>query len=406
MQKPAHSIFFIVMLVLLIGCLPRVASDIYAPSLPAIARHFNTPIHFAQWTMAIYMFGVAICALIYGPLSDGIGRKLPLLIGLSIGAIGTVLCLLAPNIILLLIGRFIQGCGIGACASLWRSIFRDVFTGEDLAKYGSYFTAMVTFVVPAAPTLGGYLQQYIGWRATFAFLTLYVITALYVVIVHYRETSQHHHYFRLKPQFVSQAFLHLFSSRIFLGYTISVLLSYGAFFAWFTIGPVLLIHFADLSPAQFGLLNLISGGFGMGLGGLMNARLVKRCGTHAMLQFGWGMMLISGAGMLAIYIALGINIAGIMLCLFLFYFGTVFIWPNAFACVMTPFGKIAGYTGACYSALQLGGGALVSAIAAHIPAHTPVPFAVIILVCTSGAWAVYRCVAYPMVCPKARLRSS
>ena len=289
---------------------------------------------------------------------------------------------------------------------MWRSIFRDVFTGEDLAKYGSYFTAMVTFVVPAAPTLGGYLQQYIGWRATFAFLTLYVITALYVVIVHYRETSQHHHYFRLKPQFVYQAFLHLFSSRIFLGYTISVLLSYGAFFAWFTIGPVLLIHFADLSPAQFGLLNLISGGFGMGLGGLMNARLVKRCGTHAMLQFGWGMMLISGAGMLAIYIALGIDIVGIMLCLFLFYFGTVFIWPNAFACVMTPFGKIAGYTGACYSALQLGGGALVSAIAAHIPAHTPVPFAIIILVCTSGAWAVYRCVAYPMVRPKARLRSS
>lgn len=397
MQKPAHSIFFIVMLVLLIGCLPRVTSDIYAPSLPAIATHFKTPIHLAQWTMAIYMFGVALSVLIYGPLSDGIGRKLPLLIGLSIGVIGTALCLFAPNIIVLLIGRFIQGCGIGACSSLWRSIFRDVFSGEDLAKYGSYFTAMVTFVVPAAPTVGGYLQQYVGWRATFAFLMLYVFIALYVITVHYRETSQHHHVAKLTLHFAYQAFFQLFSSRIFLGYTLSVFLTYGALFAWFTIGPVWLIHFADLSPATFGLLNLLSAGVGMALGGLINAHLVKRCGLHLMLRFGWSVMLLSGISLLAVYLLLGISITGIILCLFLFYFGTAFIWPNVFASVMTPFGKIAGYTGACYSAMQLSGGALLSAIAAHMPASTPIPFAIIILVCALGAWICYRTIAYPMV---------
>lgn len=81
--------------------------------------------------------------------------------------------------IVLIMGRLIQGCGAGACSALWRSIFRDTFEGAELAKYGSYFSILVTFIVPAAPLFGGYLQEYFNWRASFAFLAIYSLSTLF-----------------------------------------------------------------------------------------------------------------------------------------------------------------------------------------------------------------------------------
>ena len=85
--------------------------------------------------MAIYLLGVAGSQLIYGPLSEGIGRKKPLIIGLTIMLIGSALCFLTPNITFLIIGRFIQGLGAGACACLWRSTFRDLFKGASITLF-------------------------------------------------------------------------------------------------------------------------------------------------------------------------------------------------------------------------------------------------------------------------------
>ncbi len=121
------SKFWIFTIILLIGCLSQMGSDIYSPSVPAIAQALHTHLGLVQWTMAIYMLGVALSLLFYGPLSDSIGRKKPLIIGLSLVLLGNVICLLSRNINTLLIGRFVQGCGAGACAGLWRAIFRDVF---------------------------------------------------------------------------------------------------------------------------------------------------------------------------------------------------------------------------------------------------------------------------------------
>src|SRR6185312_12823563 len=109
-----NLLFFVLILAV---CLTQFAADIYAPSLPAIAVSLHTPIHLAQWSMAIYMLGVALSQIIYGPLSDGIGRKKPMVIGLGIMLIGSFICLFAPTIELLITGRFIQGCGAGACAA-------------------------------------------------------------------------------------------------------------------------------------------------------------------------------------------------------------------------------------------------------------------------------------------------
>lgn len=389
-----HSNKLLLFVIVLAACLTQFAADIYAPSLPAIAADFHTSIDLSQWSMAIYMLGVAITLLIYGPISDGVGRKSPMITGLGIMIIGSFICLFAPNIDFLIVGRFIQGCGAGACAGLWRSIFRDVFTGEQLAKYGSYFTVFIMFIVPAAPALGGYLQQYFGWRASFAFMSFYSIFALFAIIFAFQETSIHHHKEKLKLSYVKTTFRQLMLSPIFMGVTLCTFLSYGAFFAWLTAGPVLLIHVVGISPLAFGLITFFGGGIAYALAGWINGRVVKRFGMSNMMRFGWSVMILSGLLMLIGYWLFGSNVWVIVIPMVLFYFGSTFIWPNAFATAFTPFGQIAGYAGALYGFMQIGGGAAMSALITYLPETNQVPLALVFIFASILAWLIYESINY------------
>ena len=113
-MQNSKSLIFIV--IVLAGCLGGVGSDIYAPSLPFIAVDLETSINNVQWTMAVFLFGISISQVFYGPISEGVGRRKPLMFGLSLALIGTIICLFSPHIAMLLVGRFVQGFGVGAGA--------------------------------------------------------------------------------------------------------------------------------------------------------------------------------------------------------------------------------------------------------------------------------------------------
>lgn len=375
--------------VLLVACLTSIATDIYAPSLTAIAHIMHAPIEQAQFSLTVFMVGLALSQLIYGPISEGVGRRIPLIAGLLIFIGGSVVCMLAPRIELLVLGRLVQGLGAGACSSLWRSVFRDVYQGDDLAKYGAWLSVIITFFIPAVPVLGGYFQQYIGWQASFGFLIVYSLTTFGLIVCTFKETSQHHHPERLKSKFILQAFKQLLTSRIFMGYTISVFFCYGAFFSWFAVGPVLLIKTIGLKPVEFGWISFVIGSGAMALAGAINGRVVKRFGGKCMLRFGWAVMFFSGCLMLLGEGLFGVNLYTIILPVFLFYFGVTFIWPNAFAGAFTPFGTIAGYAGSLYSFMQLGGGAIIGSFTAYLPANSSLPLAVVFIVSPILAWLSY-----------------
>lgn len=388
-----NKLLFLV--ILTIGCLAQMASDIYAPSVPAIATSMHTSINLVQWSMAIYMYGIAISLLFYGPISEGYGRRLPLIIGLIIMLSGSLICLLSSNIDVLIIGRFVQGCGAGACSALWRSIFRDVYHGTDLAKYGSYLTIFMIFIVPATPTLGGYLQQYIGWRANFAFLILYAMITTLLVLFTFKETSQYHHIDRLQFKFIKQAYQQLLYSRIFMGYTACTFLCYGAYFSWFITGPVLLIHILKLSPIIFGWITLIGGGIATAIASVLNGKMVGRFGMPFMLRLGWIIMFTAGILMLFGKLLFGINFYVIVAPMILFYFGVTFIWPNAFASAFTPFGKIAGYAAALYGFMQISGAAVIGTLISHLPTINQIPLATLFIVSPMLSWLVFEILIAP-----------
>jgi len=383
----AHKLLFFVLV--LAVCLTQFASDIYAPSLPAIALGLHTSISLSQKSLAIFLFGVAFSELIYGPLSEGIGRKIPIVMGLIIMLMGSILCSLATSIDMLITGRLIQGFGAGACAALWRSIFRDVFVGDDLAKYGSYLVIFIMFIVPAAPALGGYLQEYFGWRASFIFMTAYTLLALVLIIYGLTETNSYQDHKKLTVSFITQHYWIMLSSPIFMGITFCAFLGYGAFFSWFTVGPVLLIHQLGLSPVVFGWITCLGGGGAYALAGWLNGRFVKKFGMHKMLRVGFFIMLLSGIFMWLGYRYFGVNLYSIVIPVILFYFGTTLLWPNAYAIAFTPFGHIAGYAGALYGFMQLCGGAVISSLVSYLPSDNQRPLALIIIITSMMGWIVF-----------------
>lgn len=384
-----NSKYTLLFIILFVGCTAQLASDIYSPSLPAIANHFHTSITNVQFSMAIFMFGVAISQLFYGLLSEGLGRKIPLIIGLSIFLLGNLVSLLAPTITILIIGRLIQGSGAGACAALWRTMFRDTFEDDELVKYGSYLSIFITFIIPSAPALGGYLQEHFNWQASFIFLSIYSLITLLMVSICLKETSVHHHIDRLKTSFIFKSLKHMLSDPIFMGYSLCTFLCSGAFFSWFVVGPVILIHIVGISPIEFGWITLFGGGGATALGALVNGRLVTILGRQKMLRIGFLIMFIAGSLMLLLKFLSGINVFVIVAPMILFYFGVTFIWPNAFASAFGPFGKMAGYAGALYGFMQISGAAITGVLVSYLPDQNQIPLALVFISTSILAWLIF-----------------
>ncbi len=378
-------LFFIIILA---ACLTQVAADIYAPSIPAIADAFNSPLSWVQWTMVSYIFGVALSQPFFGPLSEGIGRRVPIIIGLSLMLLGSVMAFMASSMALLIFARFLQGLGAGACAALWRSIIRDVLTGEQLAKMGSYFVIIITFIVPAAPALGGYFQSYFGWQASFVFIIAYAIVSLLAFIYGFKETSVHYHRDKLKLSFVKNTFSVLLKSPLFMGVTACTFLAYGCLFSSITVFPILLIHHLGMDPLYFGWLSFLGTAIAYSLSGFTNAKLVTRLGVVNMMRIGFIIMLIAGIAMLVVALCYRMTIWNVALPIFLFYYGSTFIWPNAFALAFTPFGHIAGYAGALYGAMQIGGGAVITGLTSFLPDHDQSALGVVIVGAALLAWLI------------------
>lgn len=385
-----HSRFMFLTIVLMLACVTQVASDIYLPSLVSISKELtDASFNLVQLSVAIFLFGVSFSQLIYGPLSEGIGRKKPLLLGLMIMSCGSLLCASATSISHLMLGRLIQGLGAGALAALWRSALRDVMSGEDLAKHSSFISLFMIFIVSVAPVLGGYFET-IGWRSSFIFMLIYALISLLITYFAYQESSQHHHLDKLNARYIFNTYKTLLTSGLFMGITACTFLIYGGLFAWIVIAPSLLMYRAGLSAVEFGWCIALTGGIGYALGALVNTNLVKRLGIVSMMQIGFGLMIAAGIALFLGYYILGINLWAIMIPIFIFYFGSTLIWPNAFATAFTPFGEIAGYAGSLYGFMQLVGGAIMGSIAAHLPETDQRLLALLMVMTASFSLFIYQ----------------
>ncbi len=377
MQEQKSITLLLFLILVIIATLADITADMYVPSLPAITQALNSSASAVQLTLSFYLMGFGLAHLIYGPLSDRIGRRKPLLFGISLAVIGGVTALFANSVWVLIIGRLLQGCGLAACNAIGRALLRDVLSGTHLARIGSLMGMVMVFVMTASPTLGGYLQKYFSWRATFLVLSAY--TAIVWLILYFKlpETNRNLNPTATRIKMMAQNYSLLIRNSSFLSYTLCASFAYAGILSYLTAAPFILQKVVGLTPVQFGWLSFVVGG-SIFTSAYINSQMVMKKGIANMVLIGICCML-SGSLLMLLFASLGkINTVVIMLPVAIFCLGAGLCCANAQAGALLDVAHIAGIASALYGCFQIITAALASLIMATLHEVNQMPLALML----------------------------
>jgi MFS transporter, DHA1 family, 2-module integral membrane pump EmrD len=355
------------------------AIDIYLPSFPAIVAQLHTTPGLVQLSLTLYMLTYGLSQFFYGPLSDSFGRRRVLLVGLGIFLVGTVMSMLSVNIQMLLTARFIQGLGSGSTFLLTTAALGDIFSGKKLAR-AITFTSLAWSTTPIlAPMIGGLLQQYANWRATFLVLLVYT-GAIFVLLwrtlpeTHPVEKRQTLHLWTILKQIGS-----MMTHRVYMGYVLIVAASYGAVIAFSIIAPFILQDQLHIIPVIYGVLILIVGLF-YSFGTLVNSQLLKHFTLKHILVWGVALTLLSGIVLWLVDTLSFFSVSSILIPTFILLFGQGFIFANCLTSGMETFPERRGSASSLFACLALLGITLVTAVSAKLHIHTQLGVAYLYMV--------------------------
>ncbi len=361
----------------MLTALGPLATDFYLPSVPDIARVFNAGTAGAQATLSAFLFGFAAGQIVYGPLSDRLGRKPVLLVGLGLFIVATVACAFSLSIDMLIGARFVQALGASGPIVLGRAMVRDLYdgprAGQELARMG-----MIMGVVPAiAPVLGGVLHDYFGWRSTFiASLFFSVCLALWIVAA-LPETLRKKLDEPMSVLAILSDFGLLLRNRAYRAYVGLVSLAYGGLFAFISGSSFVLMNVYGLSPIQFGF-SFAFGVLGFITGTIIAQRMVKRLGLDGVIRL--GVMCLAGGGMLmllATAIGTGSSLE-ITVPMALYAAGVGLTMPQGQAAAMMPFPTRAGAASSLLGICQMTFAAIVGLLLGRLLTGSALPLPIVI----------------------------
>ncbi len=384
-DKTGKSLFRIVLPpVLFIATISLVATDVYLPSFPAIVRNFKTSNTLVQLSFALYLLFLGVSQLAYGAFSERFGRKKTSMTGLSLGLIGTLVCIFSPAIGFLILGRMLQGIGFGAGAGIWRAILRDVFKGSELAHINSFIAIGTAIMMAVAPLIGGFIQDYLGWRYSFVFIFLYTLIGIGFFWRALPETLLERNPHAIKLSIILRNMGQLLSASPFMGYALCGALCFSGVLVYLAASPFLLQNIIGLTPVQYGWMACVIA-LALALGGFLNAFFVKKIGHHNMNLYGIGLMLAGSFFMLVLSIE-WINILVILLPIFVFVTGVGISVGNCSAAALHHFPKLVGFAGGLYGAIQILVGSIGTSIMAALHEQSQVPLSIVLICIGIGCW--------------------
>lgn len=385
-KQPMHGIILASVVFAIV--LSVMSSDIYLPSLPAIASSLNTSHVEAKLTITLYMVGFCLSQLMYGPLSDAFGRRRIILSGLSIGLLGSLVCFLSHEIALLIIGRFIQGCGSGSGIALSRAVLRDTFDGKKMSRAISTLSNFTALTPIVAPLFGGYLQHYIGWHSVFAFLFLFGVVTFIFIYRFLPETNRFIDRAAIRPKQLASNYWKLISDKSFMGFCCVVATVYGAMFIYLALSPFLLQGILKLNPVEYGWLGTFTG-IGLFAGTYLNVYLLKRLHMAGILLVGILLVGLSGILMIVPYFFHILNVVVIIVPLIVLLLACKLIFVNCFTLALKDLKHMAGTAGALYGMMQTLGTVISTSIASFITATSQLPIAVVFLAAFCLMFVIY-----------------
>lgn len=350
--------------------------DFYLPSFPTIAADLDASPSQVQLTFAACLLGLAVGQLFYGPLSDRFGRRPPLLVGLAVFTVASLLCAVAPDIRVLAGLRLLQGLGGCAGIVIGRAIVRDSFSGKDLSRAYSIVTSVAMTAPLLAPSLGAVLLRWAGWQWLFVVLALFG-TVCAVAVVRLPETHPSHHRTDHGAIRAAQVYLGLLRRRAFLVPASLAALSSAALLGYVGSSSLIFIDQYGASPQAFALIFMVMAGFFV-LGGQINMRLVQRYSARRIVVVALAVE-VASLTVLTVLAARGAPLGLVLVVLAVPKVGLGALLPNAVAETMRPFPGSAGSASALMGTAQMGGAALVAVALARLGTPTMATTAAIMM---------------------------
>lgn len=365
-----------------------ISTDMYLPAMPVMAVALGSDAGRLEWTISGYLIGFSLGQLVWGPVSDRLGRRLPIAAGLVLFIIGSAGCAMSASVTALLGWRAVQA--VGACASvvIARAIVRDLYRGSHAAQLMSTLMTVMAVAPLLGPSVGGLILHVAPWPAIFWTLvavggaTLLALWALPETLAAARRT-------RAPLRHALRAYAQLLRHEALLGYGGVAGFYFGASFAYVAGSPFLYISYFHLTPQWYGIV-FAAGIVGIMLANQINARLLKRFSGDTLIRAG-----VSVAALAALLSTFNARagwggLAGIVAPLLVVIAANGFITANAIAGALSCFDEGAGAVSALLGCVQYGTGMLGSALVGLFADATPRPVTgVIAVMCVASmlcAW--------------------
>lgn len=356
-STPPH--IFTLVVIAAIGAL---SMNIFLPSLPGIAKYYDTDYRAAQLLVPVFLAATAFLQLLIGPLSDRFGRRPVLMVSLAIFIVATVAASFMPTIEALLVCRVFQAFS-SAGIVLSRAVVRDTVDHVDEAASRIGYVTMGMAVVPMiAPTIGGFLEELQGWQSTFWFAAGFGLLGLGLAYFDLGETNK-----APESNMAEQvrSYPELFRSRRFWGYTLTAALTSGTFFAFLGGGPFIATEYLRMTPSGYGIyFGLVAMGYVVG--NFLSGRYSRQIGTNRMILAGC-LIAVAGVGVSIVLFSTGmVHPMSLFLPAGIIGIGNGMTLPNANAGMVSIRPRLAGAASGLGGTLQLGGGALMALAAAAV----------------------------------------
>jgi DHA1 family 2-module integral membrane pump EmrD-like MFS transporter len=370
---PLAKLTFLIAILTAVG---QMTQTMYVSSIGQMAQEFRVNPAMLQAVMACYLIPYGLSQFVYGPLSDKLGRKPIILVGLAIYLVGAVISLFAHSFELFLLGSFIQGAGIGSGGAMSRTLSRDCFSGEELHRANSIISMCVIFSPLLAPVLGGVFTETLGWRSSYLFLTLFAVAVVIVMASKLMETLPQE---RRSKSSAMDNYRFVLSDRRFQGYVVCLVATFAGVAVFEAAAGVLFGGVLKLSALTVSILFVMPiPGYLLGAG--FSSMLAKRYGTQAAFKFGLAAIVLGSMVVLLPGLQGATDAWTLTFGSTVYFLGAGVLFPAATTGALTPFPNHAGTGGAVLGGMQNLGAGLATLGASVVPASSQLPLGVIMLI--------------------------
>jgi DHA1 family bicyclomycin/chloramphenicol resistance-like MFS transporter len=387
--------------VILLGALTAMgplAIDMYLPSLPSIGADLHASAGQTQATVSAFLAGMGLGQFFYGPASDRLGRRAPILFGTAIYIAASIACALAVSPEMLIGARFVQALGACAGGVVSRAVVRDQFGHTETARMLSLLMLIMGLAPILAPLLGGALLGFGGWRLNFWFMTAFGIAVGLAAMLRLKESRSDETAAHAGTESPLQAYLALLREPRLVGYALAGALNGACLFTYIASSPELLIKTYGIAPSAFGLV------FGLNAIGIIGGNQVNRF----LLRHWLPEQVLARSSVIAVGFAVLMSVAAVtgigerwtvLPLLFLVFTSLGFIQGNTMAGALNVDPRRAGSISALLGGVSFGMGALASALAGVLHDGTPRPMALVMLASLVGSALALRFLALPQRAP-------